>query len=344
MSPALLRPDPAPHHHGAPVPPDATPERIVQKLIDGATLRLTGTWGQGRACLERLDAALPPQSAPFAARQAALERRSERAGRLFAPIEAHRVALEHAPDVGFLSELYPDHGAFSLALPDAIDLSRAWNRYRDGVPFPVLGHVLRPFYGVYAPNRSEHLELFATWLATTDVARGSAVDVGTGTGVLALLLARAGFEQVHATDLNPNAIESLRREVRRHPASITSEVADLLGAAPAPIDLVVFNPPWLPGPVRGPLDQALHYEPSLFTRFFDASHERLAQGGRVAIIFSNIGELVRPDAPHPIRQELLRGRFRQVSLARRRIRPMVEDGAPKRRTKERVEVWELARA
>ena len=344
MSPALLRPDPAPPHHGAPVPPDATPERIVQKLIDGATLRLTGTWGQGRATLERLDAALPPQRAPFAARQAALERRAERASRLFVPIHTHRISLEHAPDVGFLAELYPERGAFSLPLQGAVDLSRAWNRYRDGVPFPVLGHVLRPFYGVYAPNRSEHLELFATWLATADMGRGTAVDVGTGTGVLALLLARAGFARVHATDLNPNAIESLQRELRRWPAPITSEVADLLGAAPTGLDLVVFNPPWLPGPVRAPLDRALHYEPGLFTRFFDAAHARLAPEGRIAMVFSNIGELVRPDAPHPIRQELERGRFRLVKVARRRIRPMVEDGAPKRRTKERVEVWELARA
>ena len=39
----------------------------------------------------------------------------------------------------------------------------------------------------------------------------NALDVGTGAGVLALMLARAGFEHVEAVDINPNACESVRR-------------------------------------------------------------------------------------------------------------------------------------
>ena len=89
--------------------------------------------------------------------------------------------------------------------------------------------------------------------------------------------------------------------------------------------------------MESPLDAALVYEEGLFERFFDQSLDQLASGGRVVLIFSNLIELVRPDAPHPLREELARGRLREVQVLRRRVK-----GA--RRTKERVEVWELERA
>ena len=108
-----------------------------------------------------------------------------------------------------------------------------------------------------------------------------------------------------------------------------------------PADLIVFNPPWTRGPVETLLDRALNYDdPTLFERFFDQAEQRLAPGGRVVLVFSNVTQLVRADDPHPIEVELERGRFVRVNQLKRRIKPP----PGRRRTRERVEVWELARA
>lgn len=109
---------------------------------------------------------------------------------LLAPIVGRRVALAGAPAPGFLAELYPDHADFALPVEDARILSSAWDWYEKGVHFPVLGYRLHPFYGAYIPARMEHLELFGTWLAKYKGARDRAIDVGTGSGVLALQMAK----------------------------------------------------------------------------------------------------------------------------------------------------------
>jgi len=205
---------------------------------------------------------------------------------------------------------------------------------------PVLGYRIRPFYGTYAPTRTEHLQLFATWLSAYSGGRDRAVDVGTGSGVLSLVLLGAGFSQIAAIDKNPNAVESVRREAERHDPEhrIQTRVADLLADDPGSADLIVFNPPWIPGRVLTPLDAALYFEDGLFERFFDQAFDALAPDGRVVILFSTIMRWLRPEAPHPIEAELATGRFRKVQHQRRKIT------APRgKRTKEKVEVWELAR-
>jgi len=170
--------------------------------------------------------------------------------------------------------------------------------------------------------------------------------VGTGCGPLALMLCRAGFARVLATDINPNAIESVRRERARFlpPPPIELYCGDLLGNDPAQADLIVFNPPWLPGEAEGLLDEALNYDDSLFERFFDQARARLAPDGRVVLIFSNIMTLLQPDAPHPILAELKRGRLRLVKKLERKVAPSRAPDGSLRRTRERVEVWELEKA
>ena len=83
----------------------------------------------------------------------------------------------------------------------------------------------------------------------------------------------------------------------------------------------------------------MFFEDGLFERFFDQAAERLSPSGRIVLLFSNILRLVQRDHPHPIDAELARGRFTLVQKLRRKVKP-----EPGRRTREKVEVWELARA
>lgn len=345
MSTPLYRPPPISTPLGEPVDRRTHFRKAARRLLAGDTLRVGDHYVTGVGVIEALVAALRPSTADQAAKQAYREAYRQHAWRLLAPVEQGRVALTGAPEIGFLGELYPELDAFWLPFPEVRDLAKAWRRYDEGVPMPVLGHRMHPFYGAYLPTRTTHLELFATWLSGWTGARDTAIDVGTGSGVLALMLARAGFGQVLATDVNPNACESVRREIARRPEPppIEARLADLLGGGAEPADLIVFNPPWILGPVDNLLDRALHCDADLFRRFFDQAHARLSPGGRVVLVFSNMIRLVQPEASHPIDTELARGRFELVNTMVRRIKSAPGQARPARPTAERVEVWELAR-
>jgi len=340
MPAALHRPEPVLHHHAQPVDRNVPTAQATAWLIEGRSLIVTDRFGTGLDILEALRVKLeePDEDAGYVRKRAFRDAFQSASKRLLAPVVGRKVALPDAPRAGFLSELYPDHADFALPVEDAQVLSSAWEWYEQGAHFPVLGYRVHPFYGTYIPARMEHLELFGTWLAKYEGARNQAIDVGTGSGVLTLQMARAGFKQVFATDINPNAIESVTRQLRRLPKApaIELEHADLLDAFRGPFDLIVSNPPWMKGEVGRTLDLAMYFQDGFFERFYDQALQRLAPGGRVVFVFSNIIELSQPDVPHPIQTELDRGRFRLVEKLTRRVKPL------RRRTREKVEVWELA--
>ncbi len=318
------------------------------RLRAGETLMVTDAYGRGADILDTLRRQLrpPADDAPYAARQAFLRAWREASLRLLAPIVQHRVALTDAAEIGFLAELYPELDRFALPLVEIQSLHGAWTLYEAGVHLAVLGHRVHPFYGTYAPSRTSHLELFGTWLSQYAGPLTRAVDVGTGCGVLALMLSKRRFEQVIATDSNPNAVESAARELARFPAPLPIELrcGDLLDEVSAPAEVIVFNPPWTKGPVESLLDRALQFQDGLFERFFEQAHAKLTPSGRVVLLFSNIISLVQPDVPHPIEAELARGRFKLVQKLTRKVKSPPDESGRRRRTKERVEVWELEKA
>jgi len=324
-----------------PLPGDVDPVDIASRLMAGETLLLQRHYAQGVRTLAALRSAICTPRSDFAKRTAEGRQFDDVAQRLLVSVSDHRVKLTDVPVIGFLPELYPETPDFFMPLVWVQALHGAWDRYQAGLHFPVLGRRLHPHYGVYAPTRMTHLELFATWLSRAEFAKGLAVDVGTGCGVLALMLSRRGFERVVATDVNPNALVGLERDLKRRPspAQFTLKHGDLLCDQEGPVDLVVFNPPWTQGEVRSTIDQALLYEAGLFERFFDQCANCLGPDGRVAIIFSTISRLVQPQIAHPIEAELARGRFTLDERLQRKVK-----AAPGRRTRERVEVWVLKRA
>lgn len=348
MNRTLHRPEPILHHAARPVDCSTPPRLAAERLLDGDTLMVTDRYGTGAEILAQLDVLLPPppQGAPYAVRLAHRRTLREASLRLVVRIDDHRLALEDARSIGFLGELYPERAAFVLPFAQVQELHGAWIRYQEGVYLAVLGHRVHPFYGTYAPTRVSHLELFGTWLSQYHGPRARAVDVGAGCGVLALMLCRAGFERVLATDNNPNAVESVARELRRHSPAPPIDLlhGDLLGDDPTPADLIVFNPPWIRGEAEGLLDTALHFQDGLFERFFEQAYARLKPTGRVVLLFSNLMELLLPDVPHPLAAELAGSRLRLVQKLRRRVVPSPSATGQRRRTRERVEVWELAKA
>jgi release factor glutamine methyltransferase len=97
-------------------------------------------------------------------------------------------------------------------------------------------------------------------------ARLTAIDVGTGSGCLAVSLAvERPMWTVIATDVSSAALEVARRNARRHGAGerVSFLEGDLFGANDRHADLVVSNPPYVPEPARPALQPEVRdYEPA----------------------------------------------------------------------------------
>jgi release factor glutamine methyltransferase len=86
---------------------------------------------------------------------------------------------------------------------------------------------------------------------TRDAAGGIAVDVGTGSGAIALALGSEGsFDQVLATDVSLDALDVARRNVQRCASVLRAEVSLRHGSLLGPVSerglrAVVSNPPYI---------------------------------------------------------------------------------------------------
>jgi len=216
--------------------------------------------------------------------------------RLAVPVEAgFRLPLHAAPDVAAalreaLGPAAPLPGL--LPLREVLGMVGAHEWRARGVDVPALAARIHPRFGVFAPVRGEHVDLLAAAARRWPPAGKQALDVGTGTGVLALVLARAGA-QVTATDLSPDAVACATENAGRLGLSerVTAVEADLFPPGDARFDLVVCNPPWLPYEALTPLERAVYDPDSAFLRRFLAGvAPRLAAGGEAWLILSDLGE------------------------------------------------------
>lgn len=72
------------------------------------------------------------------------------------------------------------------------------------------------------------------------------LDVGTGSGAIAITLALETRVRVVATDISPAALEIAKENATRLGASVDFVACDLTGALAGRFDLIVSNPPYVP--------------------------------------------------------------------------------------------------
>lgn len=149
-----------------------------------------------------------------------------------------------------------------------------------------------PHYGVFSPVRGEYVDLVATApLPEKRPAKFVAFDIGTGTGVLAAVLALREVDQVVATDQDKRALACAKENIYRLrlPNPVKVMQADLFPEGLASV--IVCNPPWLPARPGSPLEGAVYDEGSrMLLGFIKGLAAHLASGGEGWLILSDFAE------------------------------------------------------
>ena len=262
----------------------------ARQLLTALTRRLTAR-EKRRAARPRKTAADGPAAA-FHRHRLAQAQRAQILSLLLVPFEAgYRLTLPRAPDVAAACEAAwgPLNQPAVMPLRAVLGAIGAWQWQLNGVEVPALGARIHPRYGVFSPVRGEYVDLVAQ-APLPATARERAFDIGTGSGVLAAVLARRGVREVIATELDPRALACARDNLARLGcAQVRVEAADLFPAGRAP--LIVCNPPWLPAKPTTPIEAALYDPDSRMLRaFLQGLDAHLTPEGEAWLILSDLAE------------------------------------------------------
>lgn len=300
---------------------DIAADKALRMIRRGTGLLWRGDFHNARQLMRAIDRRLkkrearaPQSSDPgevFLANRKARAQRAETLGKVLIPLEQdYSVRLRRAPDVSdACTHAYgpPTHNGNDstgrdtlVSLPELLGVISAYEWHLGGSEVAALGARIHPAYGVFAPTRDEYIDLVADAPWPQGVEDAIVWDIGTGTGVLAAVLARRGARQVVASDINPRAVQCARDNVGRlgwadrvdvveadlWPYDDDDEVGDS-GRA----DVVVCNPPWIPGHPTSALEQGI-YDPGsdVLGRFLDGLAQHLTPQGEGWLILSDLAE------------------------------------------------------
>ena len=280
-----------------------TADDAYRLACEGTALLWRGDFQNARQLLQaiarRVDrkprkiAASPTEA--FNQQRMAQAQRARTLGMLLIPVDAEqRIPLRRAPDVrAACQEAYGEStGPMVISLRELLGVIGAHEWRKKGVMIAALGAPIHPYYGVFSPVRGEYVALVAQQPLPALLANDSvAFDIGTGTGVLAALLARRGIARVVATDQDARALACARENIDRLGCSAQVELlsADLF--PPGRAMLIVCNPPWVPARPSSPLEHAVYDPDSRMLRgFLDGLAAHLAPGGEGWLILSDLAE------------------------------------------------------
>jgi methylase of polypeptide subunit release factors len=285
------------------------PSEVFELLRGGRVVVLTGEWRYVDAVaryLQRRRAELVDPSAVAHLpnrfeRQRAYEAALRKAfGRAMVVVHGGGLwRVSGHPDVSEILEWLdpgqPDLGAapFLLSVRRLQRVLTDQRRAAEGLHIRAIGERITVLPHVFVPQDESLVNLLAERLRL----RGdeSVLDMGTGTGVLALVAARAGAARVVATDNSPYAVRNARLNVERLGLQDTVEVrgpADLFESVPGQqFDVILFNAPWVCGRPSTEYERAIYDEDFRALRgFVSQVGQHLRESGRVLLIYGDISE------------------------------------------------------
>jgi methylase of polypeptide subunit release factors len=300
---------------------------IERRLIRHAERRID-KHAQGKAkprksakAIEQAEPAekLSPQEAmakQFYKHRQAQAQRARMLGMVLLPFDAdYGIPLPRAPDARLAcTEAWGPAGNTKsvTSLRELLGVISAHEWRKRGVVVPALGRDkkaverrIHAHYGVFAPVRGEYIDLVeqAPLPSAKEAGQLLAFDIGTGSGVLSAVLAMRGVGQIVATDLDARALVCAKENLTRLVGGrqLKLEEANLFPdvAKHGKAQLIVCNPPWLPGTPGSALERAVYDPGSQMLRgFLQGLPSHLDAKGEAWLILSDLAEhlgLRRPD-------------------------------------------------
>jgi release factor glutamine methyltransferase len=140
---------------------------------------------------------------------------------------------------------------------------------------------------VYEP--AEDSFLLKNYISELELDGKKVLDMGTGSGVIALEMAEKGAE-VTAVDKNPEAVKKVDRKAGEKKLEIEARESDLFENVEEKFDLIAFNPPYLPGE-KGVGDEEIwrggEEGTELTERFLENIDPYLTEEGYAVVILSS---------------------------------------------------------
>ncbi|MFD2368319.1 methyltransferase [Pseudoduganella sp. GCM10020061] len=261
----------------------------ARQLLQALARRADHKGGHGKRKPAKVPASI---TEAFHLHRQAQSQRARTLAMLLIPFEGdYSIPLRRAPDVAqACNEAYGRGGEpFVASLRELLGVIGAHEWRKNGVEIAALDDRIHPWYGVFSPIRGEYIDL----VAQAPIPRGTrrAFDIGTGTGVLSAVLARRGIEHVVGTDQDDRALSCARENIARLGLTGRVEIvrADLFPEGRA--QLIVCNPPWLPGRPSSAIEYAI-YDPDsrMLKGFLNGLAAHLEPGGEGWLILSDFAE------------------------------------------------------
>lgn len=240
-----------------------------------------------------------PMSEIFHKHRLTQSQRSRTLGMLLIQVNPdHTIPLRRAPDVS--QACLAVYGAvtepYVMSLRDLLGFIGSLEWRKNGMALDALKDLgdgrIHPHYGVFAPVRYEYIGLLEKAPFPASVTKQSlAFDIGTGTGVLAAVLAKRGIQKIVATDQDERAIECATENIEG--LGIGKQVkliqTNLFPEGTAP--LIICNPPWVPARPSSPIEYAV-YDPDsqMLKGFLAGLKDHLSPEGEGWLILSDLAE------------------------------------------------------
>ena len=132
--------------------------------------------------------------------------------------------------------------------------------------------------------------LLGAWTSVETSAK--ILDIGTGTGLIALMLAQRSDAEITAIDIEPNAVIQSKENVRNSPwtnriAVLETSLQDFSEMTTEKFDLIVSNPPYFVNSLKAPSENrstARHTDSLTHEELILLSYKLLIKTGRICLI------------------------------------------------------------
>ncbi len=110
-----------------------------------------------------------------------------------------------------------------------------------------------------------------------------AIEIGTGSGILAKQLAKT-FDEVLAVDINQEAVQTVNNF---NISNLRAFQSNLFSNVIGKFDLIIFNPPYLPCPYEEDKELCCG-DGTIIKNFLEQAKEHLNKKGRILILISSL--------------------------------------------------------